>query len=99
MVDPNFVSSSDYIVFCTNRGITRAWIIFDYIDYITTKDLRSLALILKSILCGLKASHAFWRQKEAEQGEDVQTYHREDMHLSMPLRGIEAFSIVRTEDW
>eukprot|EP01084_Bolivina_argentea_P009277 17355_1 len=64
------------------------------------KTLRSVALILKSILCGLKASQAFWRQKEAEQGEDVQKYHREDMHLSMALRGIEALvSIVRTEDW
>lgn len=63
------------------------------------KTLRSVTLILKSILCGLKASEQFWRTKEAQE-ENIQKYGQEDMHLSMAIRGIEALvSIVRTEDW
>eukprot|EP00485_Elphidium_margaritaceum_P002536 CAMPEP_0202694492 /NCGR_PEP_ID=MMETSP1385-20130828/8341_1 /ASSEMBLY_ACC=CAM_ASM_000861 /TAXON_ID=933848 /ORGANISM="Elphidium margaritaceum" /LENGTH=3200 /DNA_ID=CAMNT_0049350349 /DNA_START=31 /DNA_END=9633 /DNA_ORIENTATION=+ len=63
------------------------------------KTVRSVSMILKSILTGLRASEQFWRRKELEE-DGVQKYSQEDMHLSMAIRGIEALvAMVRTEEW
>ena len=59
------------------------------------KSLRSVVMILKAILIGLHGSQQFWAKDPK-----ATHYMREDMHLSLAIRGIEALiSLVSTQEW
>ena len=88
-VDP----SEEETIFRARMFSSRALKLFAIIS--RPKSLRSVHLILKVILRGLIASQKRWQ--EAPKDEQ---YSKEDIHLSMSIRGIEALvSLVHTEDW